>query len=154
MANSSNTIRSSITANGQERETVKQFKYIGAIVNDEASKTEILARSAQTLKLKPIWRDKNIAMKSKMKLLHIRVLFIFLYACESWTLTVELQRKIATVERRYFRRILGISYTDHVTIEEICKPSLNTCVIVKHFDHSEEEEAEIVWACDEIKRSL
>ena len=48
MTNSSNAIRSRITANGQELERVKQVNYIGAIISDEGSKTEILARSAQT----------------------------------------------------------------------------------------------------------
>ena len=48
MTNSSNAIRSRITANGQELERAKQFKYIGAIISDEGSKTEILARSVQT----------------------------------------------------------------------------------------------------------
>ncbi|KAG6940660.1 hypothetical protein G0U57_014008, partial [Chelydra serpentina] len=31
----------------------------------------------------------------------------------------ELERKIPVVEMRYFRKILGISYFDHVTNEEI-----------------------------------
>ena len=31
---------------------------------------------------------------------------IFLHACESWTLTAELQRKIQAMEMRYFRKIL------------------------------------------------
>ena len=44
--------------------------------------------------------------------------FIFLYACATWTLTAELERKIQTTEMRCFRRLLGISYRDHVTNEE------------------------------------
>ena len=43
---------------------------------------------------------------------------IFLYACESWTLTAELQRRIQAMEMRCYRKILRISYEDHVTIEE------------------------------------
>ena len=45
---------------------------------------------------------------------------IFLYACESWTLTAELQRRIQTVEIRCYRKRLNISYKDHVTNEEVC----------------------------------
>ena len=44
---------------------------------------------------------------------------IFLYACESWTLTAELQRRIQTMELRCYRKILSISYKDHVTNEEV-----------------------------------
>ena len=44
---------------------------------------------------------------------------IFLYACESWTFTAELQRRIQAVEMRCYRKILCISYKDHVTNEEV-----------------------------------
>ena len=45
---------------------------------------------------------------------------IFLYACESWTLTEELQRRIQAMEMRCYRKILYISYKDHVTNKEVC----------------------------------
>ena len=44
---------------------------------------------------------------------------IFLYACESWTLTAELQRRIQAMEMRCYRKILHISYKDHVSNEEV-----------------------------------
>ena len=47
------------------------------------------------------------------------VMTIFLYSCETWTLTVEIERKTQTVEMRSFRRLLGISYKDHITNEEV-----------------------------------
>ena len=44
---------------------------------------------------------------------------IFLYVCESWTLTAELQRRIQAMEMRCYRKILQISNKDHVTNEEV-----------------------------------
>ena len=44
---------------------------------------------------------------------------IFLYACKSWTLTVELQRRKQAMEMRCYRKILRISYKDRVTNEEV-----------------------------------
>ena len=44
---------------------------------------------------------------------------IFLYACESWTLTAELRRRIQAVEMRCYHKILHISCKDHVTNEEV-----------------------------------
>ena len=44
---------------------------------------------------------------------------IFLFACESWTLAAELQRRIRAMEMRCYRKILRISYKDHVTNEEV-----------------------------------
>ena len=43
----------------------------------------------------------------------------FLYACESWTLTAEIQIRIQAMEMRCYRKILHISYKDHVTNEEV-----------------------------------
>ena len=47
------------------------------------------------------------------------VTFIFLYACESWTLTAELQRRIQAMEMRCYCKILHISYKDHVINKEV-----------------------------------
>ena len=46
-------------------------------------------------------------------------LFLFLYAYESFTLTADLENRIQATEMRYFRKILGITYRDHVTNEEV-----------------------------------
>ena len=43
---------------------------------------------------------------------------IFLYACKSWTLTAELQRRIQAMEMGCYRKIIRISHKDHVTNEE------------------------------------
>ena len=45
---------------------------------------------------------------------------IFLYACESWALTAELQRRIQALEIRCYCKILRISYKDNVISEEAC----------------------------------
>ena len=44
---------------------------------------------------------------------------IFLHVCESCTLTAEFQRRIHSMETRCYRKILYISYKDHVTNEEV-----------------------------------
>ena len=46
-------------------------------------------------------------------------LYTFLYACGSWTLTAEIERRIQALEMRNYRRLLNISYKDHVTDEEV-----------------------------------
>ena len=47
------------------------------------------------------------------------VISIFMYACESWTLTAELEKRRQAFEMRCYRRLLNISYKDHVTNEEV-----------------------------------
>ena len=60
-------------------------------------------------RLKPVWIDKSISLSSKIRLMRSLVTSIFLYACESWTLTAELQRRIQAMEMRCYCKILHIS---------------------------------------------
>ena len=69
-------------------------------------------------RLKPVWNDRSISLKSKIQLMRSLITSIFLYACESWTVKAELQRSIQAMEMRCYRKILRISYKDHVTNEE------------------------------------
>ena len=123
MTNNTSGINTEIKVNGQKLETVTSFKYLGSVKTDEGAKLEILSRIAQTTaaltRLKPVWIDKSISLSPKIRLMRFLLTSIFLYACESWTLTAELQRRIRTVETRCFRKILRISYNDHVTNEEV-----------------------------------
>ena len=87
MINSASGIQREIKVKGQRSGTVTSFKYRGAVVLYDDSKPEVLSRTAQATaaltKLKPIWRDNNITLGSKVKLMHSLVISIFLYACES-----------------------------------------------------------------------
>ena len=47
------------------------------------------------------------------------VIPIFVYACESWALTAELEKRTQAFEMRCYRRLLKSSYKDHVTNEEV-----------------------------------
>ena len=79
---------------------------------------------------------------------------IFLYACESWTLTAELQRRIQAMEMRCYCKILHISYKDHVTNEEVrakiqqaIGPHEDLLTIVKR------RKTAVVWSCLPFIRS-
>ena len=123
MTNSANAIHREIKVKGQKLGTVTSFKYLGAVVSDDGFKPVILSKTAQATaahtKLKPIWRDNNVSLGLKAKLMCSHVISIFLYACESWTLTAELEKKPQAFEMRCYRRLLNISYKDHVTNEEV-----------------------------------
>ena len=47
------------------------------------------------------------------------ILSTFLYACESWTLTAERERRTQALEMRCYRRLLNISYKNYVMNEEV-----------------------------------
>ena len=102
MTNNTSDINTEIKVNGQKLETVTSFKYLGSVITDEGSMPEILARIAQATaaltRLKPVWIDKSISLSCKIRLMRSLVTFIFMYTCESWTLTAELQRRIQAMK--------------------------------------------------------
>ena len=75
--------------------------------------------TAAVTKLKVIWNNKNIAISSKIRLMRSLAMSIFLYACETWTITADIERRIQALEMRCFRKLLGISYRDHITNKEV-----------------------------------
>ena len=123
MTNNTNGISTDITIDNKQLETARSFQCLAAIVSDEGSKPEVLSRIAQTTaavtKLKVIWNDNNIAISSKISLMRSLAMSIFLNACEKWTITSDIERRIQALEMRCFCKLLGISYRDHITNEEV-----------------------------------
>ena len=123
MTKSADGIQREINVKGQKLGNITSLKYLGAVVSDDGSKPEVLSRIAQATaaltKLKLIWRDNNVSLGSKVKLMRFFVISIFLYACESWTLTAKLKKRTQAFEMRRYRMLLNISYKDHVTNEEV-----------------------------------
>ena len=123
MTNNTNGISTDITTNSKKLETVRSFQYLGATASNEGSKREVLSRIAQTTaavtKLNIILNGKNIAISSKVRLMRSLAMSIFLYACETWTITADIERRIQALEMRCFHKLLGISYRDHITNEEV-----------------------------------
>ena len=121
MTNNPNGFQREIKIKSQRLEEVENFKYLGAIISNEGSKPESLSRIAQTTaalsRLKIIWRDKNISLASKVKLMRTLILSTFLYACESWTLTRNREKDPSPL--KCYRKLLNIFYKDHVTNEEV-----------------------------------
>ena len=123
MTNNTSDISAEIKVNGQKLETVTSFKCLGSVITDEGSKPEVLSRIAQATaaltRLKPVWNDRSISLRSKIRLMRSLVTSIILYACESWTLPAEFRRRIQAFEMRCYRKILHTSYKDHVSNEKV-----------------------------------
>ena len=71
MTDNTNGISTDVTIDSQKLETVHSFKYMGAAVSGEGSKSEVLSKITQTTatvtKLTVIFNDKNIAIGSKIR---------------------------------------------------------------------------------------
>ena len=64
-----------------------------------------------------LWKSRKISFNVKFKLYNTLVLSILLYGCESWTLVAE--SELQAFERKCFRRLLGISYKEHKTNDNV-----------------------------------
>ena len=95
MTNSEGKFTSEIKINNDTLKIVEKFKYLGAIIDVKGSKSQIIARTGQTitaLSKHVIWYEKSLQLNLKIRLMQVNS--IFLYACETWTLTKELQGRI------------------------------------------------------------
>ena len=137
MTNNANGISIDIRINGEKLDEVDSFKYLGAFVTDQGSKPEALSRIAQTTaalaRLKTIWNNKYISLSSEIRLMRSLVISVLLYACETWTLTADILKKLQATEMRCFRKLLGISYRDHIRdrIRQAIGPYDDILTIVK-----------------------
>ena len=118
---------------------------------------EILSRTAQTtaalITLKPVLNNRSISLSSKIQLMRSLVTSIFLYACESWTLTAELQRKLQTMEMRCYHMILQISYKEHVINEEVHAKIQQAIGPHKDLLTIKKRQTAVVWSCLPFIRS-
>ena len=116
MTNNTSGINTEIKVKEQKLETVTSFKYLGSVITGDNSEPETLSKIAQTTaaltRLNPVYNDRSISLSSRIRLMRSLVTSIFLYACESLTLTAELRRRIQAMEMRCYRKILRISYKE------------------------------------------
>ena len=137
MTNNANGISIDNRVHGEKLDEVDSFKYLGAVVTNQSSKPEVLSRIAKTTaalaRLKTIWSDKHNSLSSKIRLMRSLVISVLLYACETWTLTADILKKLQATEMRCFRKLLGISYRDHIRdrIRQAIGPYDDILTIVK-----------------------
>ena len=97
MSNTTDGFIDEIKITGQTLEEVESFKYLGSIFSDKASRPELLARIMMTsqamARLKVVWYERKISIATNLKLLQTLVLPIFLCACETWTVTLGIQKE-------------------------------------------------------------
>ena len=113
-----------IEVDGKILKQVKKFKYLGTFVtSDGRSDTEIKCRIGQSKKafnnMKNIFKDRNISMELKLRLLQCYIEPILLYGSEAWTITKEMYKRIEATEMWFIRRMLRVSWTERKRNEEV-----------------------------------
>ena len=112
MTSSKNGFKNWQKVSGSELESVSHFKYLGTISCEAGLKPDILGRTAQVAAvmshLRSVWKYRRISIRTKLMLVQSMIKSIFLYSCETWTLTVDLQWSIQAAEMHWLWTILGI----------------------------------------------
>ena len=94
------------------------------------------------------------SLSSKIQLMRSLVTFIFLYACESCTLTAEPQRRIQAMEMRCCRKILHISYKRPCYQRRSpCQDPTGNRTTRRPPDHRKKAQTAMVWSCLPFIRS-
>ena len=88
-----------LTLNGQQFEEVKDFIYIGSMVNTESDIMQEVNRRiniarASVQKMDKIWKSKAVTYKPKLCLARSTVFAIASCGSESWTVTRTVQKKL------------------------------------------------------------
>ena len=98
ITNSASDSQREVKVKGQKLGIVTSFKYLTVVVSDNGSR---LAKPIAALtKLKKLtWRDYNTFIGSKVKLMRCLIIYISLYACESWVF----RERTQAFEMRYYR---------------------------------------------------
>lgn len=74
------------------------------------------------LKMRNVFRSRDLTLTTRIRLLRCYVLLsVLLFGVESWTLTEATSKKLESFEMRLYRRLLRISWTDHVTNEDVMR---------------------------------
>ena len=95
---------------------VTAFKYLGSMVASSSSdfkRRRALAWCA-FWKLEKLWRSTTLSIKSKIQLFNTTCITVFLYGCESWVISRDMENKINSFATSCYRVMLNIKRNDHI----------------------------------------
>lgn len=125
-----------LTLNQLQIERVGKYTYLGTTLNDQWDHSqEIRCRiekaRAVFLKMASVFKSRSLTLTTKIRLLRCYVFSVLLYGVESWTLTDATTKKLESFEMWLYRRILRISWTDHVSNVEVCRKMQKDTELIK-----------------------
>jgi hypothetical protein len=98
-----------IEINGKALEDVNGCSYLGSIITgggraDEDVTSRITKANVTFVQLYRIWENKNIRMKTQLKIFNSNVKAVLFYGCETWKVTNSIMRKLQSFINREMAR--------------------------------------------------
>ena len=115
-----------IHINNETIKQVEKFKYLGSTItsdgrNDAEIKIRIGMAQDAFQKMEKVIKNKNITIETRNRILQCYVIPILTYGSECWTISPNMERKLEATEMWFHRRMLHISWKDHVTNDEVLR---------------------------------
>ena len=115
-----------IHINNETIKQVEKFKYLGSTItsdgrNDAEIKIRIGMAKDAFQKMEKVIKNKNITIETRNRILQCYVIPILTYGSECWTISPNMERKLEATEMWFHRRMLHISWKDHVTNDEVLR---------------------------------
>ena len=114
-----------ISIAGEQLDTVNAFTYLRSVISDTLSlETELnqrIGKASSTLSrlTKRVWDNKKLTEHTKTQVYKACVLSTLLYGSEAWTLMAHQENRLHVFHMRCLRKILGLTWEDKVTNEEV-----------------------------------
>ena len=113
-----------VSIDGVILERVNDFIYLGSCKTSSGEcKTDIERRIAQAkskmIDLDNIWKDKDLSISLKLKIMRVLVWTTVMYGAEGWTLRQEEKKKIQAAELWFYRILLNVTWRQRRTNESI-----------------------------------
>ena len=109
-----------IKVNGENIQIVERFNFLGAFLHkDGKDDGEIRRRIAMgrstVMSLKKIWKNHDVSLHTKKRLIHSLVFPVVLYGCETWAMSKDIKKKLDAFEIWCWRRVLRIPWVARKT---------------------------------------
>ena len=103
---------------------VKSFNYLGSLITGDGKcdyeiKSRIGMSKQAFQKLQKILKDRKMSMGTRKRILHCYVYSILTYGNECWTISAQMENRLEAVEMWFLRRVLRISWVDHISNGEV-----------------------------------
>jgi hypothetical protein len=106
-----------ISVGGVELNHVENFTYLGGVISQDARCEQDIRRRINLAtgiasSLQTVWKERDISLRTKVRVYETMVLSVLLYNAETWTMKAADESKIRAFEMSVLRRICGVSLRD------------------------------------------